>query len=198
MKKILFITLIIFTTNNLFAQKLNIEPGITIGTSYYLGDINHTRQFYSPGLTIGLAFRHSFNEHYAIRLNILKAKISGSDTDFPSIYQQTRAHTFVNNIYEFGLQAEFNFFEFNSRIKKSSAPYITAGLALAVSNSFQTFSLAIPMGIGYKYSATKRLTFSAEWVFRNTTTDNLDLLLPAASQSTTISQVLCSMTEGSS
>ncbi len=178
MKKILIITLIIFTTNNLFAQKLNIEPGITIGSSYYLGDINHTRQFYSPGLTIGLAFRHSFNEHYAIRLNILKAKISGNDADFPSIYQQIRAHSFTNNIYEFGLQAEFNFFEFNSKIKKSSAPYITAGLALAVSNSFQSFSLAIPMGIGYKYSPTKRVTLSAEWVFRNTTTDYLDLLPP--------------------
>lgn len=178
MKKILFILIIIFTAISLFAQKFNIEPGITIGSSYYLGDINHTRQFYSPGLTIGLACRHSFNEHYAVRLNILKAKISGNDADFPSVYQQTRGHTFINNIYEIGLQAEFNFFEFNSKMKKSSAPYITAGLALAVSNSFHSFSLAIPMGIGYKYSVTKRLTLSAEWVFRNTTTDNLDLLIP--------------------
>ncbi len=189
MKKSLFIIVIIFTAINSFAQKFNIEPGITIGSSYYLGDINHTKQFYSPGLTIGLAFRHSFNEYYAVRLNILKAKISGNDADFPSIYQQIRAHAFVNNIYEIGLQTEFNFLEFNSRVRKSSAPYITAGLALAMSNSFQTFSLAIPMGVGYKYSISKRLSISAEWVFRNTTTDKLDLLLPADPSSKQLTKI---------
>ena len=31
------------------------------------------------------------------------------------------------------------------------------------------------------FCITKRMTLSAEWVFRNTTTDNLDLLLPADS-----------------
>ena len=179
MKKIFLA--IIFLSISFFAnsQKLNIEPGIILGTSYYLGDVNHSKQFYSPGFTFGLAFRQSFNKHYAVKLNLLRAKISGNDADFHNVYQQTRNHSFSNNIYEIGLQGEFNFLEFNSKIRKSAAPYITAGLALAISNSFQTFSLAIPMGIGYKYSPTKRLTLSGEWIFRNTNTDNLDLLLPS-------------------
>ena len=179
MKKIILIfTVVIYSLNLGLSQKLNIQPGITLGTSYYLGDVNHVKQFYSPGFTYGLAFRQSFNEHYALRLNVLKGKLSGSDLDFQSGYQQIRAHSFVNDIYEIGLQLEFNFFEFNNFKKKSSSPYITAGAALTISNSFQNYSFAVPMGIGYKYSVTKRLTLSAEWAFRNTTSDNLDLLYP--------------------
>jgi hypothetical protein len=159
------------------AQRLNIEPGITLGGSYYMGDVNHTKQMYSPSFTYGLAFRQSFNEYYALRLNILKAKVKGNDADFSNGYQLNRAHSFVNNIYELGLQIEFNFFEFNTFKKKSSAPYITVGAALAVSNSFSSFAFAVPMGIGYKYSVSKRLSLSAEWSFRTTSTDELDLLV---------------------
>lgn len=177
-RSLIFITALFFFFN-VKSQDLNIEPGITLGTSYYLGDINHSRQFYSPGLAFGLAFRHSFNDYYAVRLNIIKAKISGNDADFSSVYQQIRAHTFVNNIYEIGIQTEFNFSDFNSNIRKSAAPYITGGLALAISNSFSNYTMAIPIGVGYKYSPTKKLTLSAEWVFRTTISDNLDLLLPS-------------------
>lgn len=175
-KKALTALIIFFFAAGVNAQKINIEPGITLGSSYYMGDINHVRQFYSPGFAFGLVFRQSFNDHYALRLNIMKAKVSGNDADFDSEYQQVRAHSFSNNIYEIGLQGEFNFQPFNTFAKKSNAPYITSGLALSISNSFQSFALSIPMGIGYKYSPTKRMTLSAEWSFRYTTTDELDYL----------------------
>ncbi|MCF6365961.1 MAG: DUF6089 family protein [Bacteroidales bacterium] len=178
MNKNLIILIILFFTLNLKSQNNNIEPGITLGTSYYLGDINHSRQFYSPGLAYGLAVRHSFNDYYAVRLNILKAKITGNDADFSNIYQQTRGYSFTNNIIEVGLQTEFNFSDFNSNIRKSNAPFITGGLAVAVSNSFSDYTIAIPIGIGYKYSPSKKITISAEWVFRITASDKMDLLLP--------------------
>ncbi len=187
-KKSLIFLLIIFFTLNLKSQTLNIEPGFTLGTSYYLGDINHTKQFYSPGLAVGLAFRNNFNTRYAAKLNIIRAVISGNDADFPSIYQQTRAHSFVNTLYEIGLQTEFNFKDFNSRKRKSKTPYITAGVAFVMSNSFQSFTFAIPMGVGYKYSPSKKVTLSAEWAFRNTISDNLDLLEPADNQAKQITK----------
>jgi hypothetical protein len=123
-----------------------------------------------------LAFRQSFNNHYAARLNVLWAKISGNDADFSSVYQQIRAHAFANNILEVGIHGEFNFLEYNNFIRKNYAPYITTGLALAISNSFQNFSMAIPMGVGIKFCPIKRMTLSAEWNFRYTTTDDLDYL----------------------
>jgi hypothetical protein len=171
---IILITLLSVLKGN--AQRFNIEPGITLGTSYYLGDINHSKQFYSPGFTAGLAFRHTISEFYALRINILRSSISGNDVDFSSIYQQIRGHAFNNTLYELGAQYEINFLSFNTGIKKSSTPYITAGIGIVAGNSFQIISPVIPMGIGYKYSPAKRMTISVEWCFRNTFTDNLDLL----------------------
>jgi hypothetical protein len=172
-----FVHLIIFTSifGNLAAQKINLEPGVIFGTSYYLGDVNHTRQFYSPEMSYGIIIRYSFSDHYALRLNLLKAKISGNDADFTNQYQQIRGHAFINNIYEIGVLTEFNFFSYNSNIKKSSSPFLIFGLAAAVSKAT---TLSIPMGLGWKYSFGKRITLAGEWVFRNTITDELDLLLP--------------------
>ncbi len=172
---ILLISLSLFLAAK--AQKFNIEPGITVGTSYYLGDINHTRQFYSPGLTLGLVFRHTFSDFYAIRINLLRASVSGNDADFSSLYQQQRAWAFNSSIYEIGAQYEINFLSFNTGIKKSQAPYLTLGIAVAGINSFRTISPVIPIGVGYKYSPTKRMTLNAEWCFRNTFTDRIDNLV---------------------
>jgi len=158
------------------AQKFNIEPGITAGTSYYLGDINHTKQFYSPGFTFGLTFRHTISDFYAFRINILRSTISGNDADFSNTYQQLRAFSFNNTIYEFGAQYEINFLSFNTGIRKSQTPYITAGIAVASANSFQIITPVILLGVGYKFSPTKRLTINPEWCFRNTFSDRLDLL----------------------
>ena len=158
------------------AQRFNIEPGITIGTSYYLGDVNHTKQFYSPGGSFGLTFRHTISDFYAFRINILRSTISGNDADFSNIYQQLRAHSFNNTIYEFNAQYEINFLSFNTGIRKSQTPYLTVGIAVASANSFQIITPVILLGGGYKFSPTKRLTINPEWCFRNTFSDRLDLL----------------------
>jgi hypothetical protein len=185
-KKIVFLLILISSFGTISAQRLNLEPGVFIGTSYYLGDVNHARQFYSPGLSLGLIARYPINEHYAVRLNLLRAKISGNDADFSNLYQQTRGYSFENTIYEIGLLTEFNFLSYSSFIKKSYTPFITIGLAVAIS---QATALSIPIGIGWKYSLGKKMTLSAEWVFRNTTTDELDLLLPAESTSKQITNL---------
>ena len=177
MKKQTFIfILFFFSTLNLAAQKFNIEPGITVGTSYYLGDINHGKQFYSPGFTVGLSFRHTISNFYAFRINILRLSISGNDADFPSIYQQIRGHTFKNTIYELGIQHEINFLSFNAGLKYNQTPYITIGAAIAAANSFQTVTPVIPLGVGYKFSPIKKMTVNIEWCFRSAFSDKLDLL----------------------
>jgi len=175
-KKTLIFIIIIFSIFNLKSQSFNVEPGITIGTSYYLGDVNHTKHFYSPKFAFGITLRHNYNEYYAVKLNIIRATISGNDADFSNIYQKTRGHSFVNNLYEFGFQGEFNFLSFTSYIKKNSAPYITAGVAFVASNNFASYSAGFPIGVGYKYAPIKKMTISAEWSFRTTTSDKLDLL----------------------
>ena len=176
-KKILFFVIINLIFSNLKSQNFNLEPGISIGTSYYLGDINHSKQFYSPSLALGFSLRHNYNEHYALRLNVIRATISGNDADFSNFYQQTRNFSFENTLYEFSLIGEFNFLSFTSYINKSGSPYIVAGLAFLASNSFSSYPVAFPIGVGYKYVPIKRMTLSFEWTFRATTSDELDLLV---------------------
>ncbi len=171
---ILFAVVILMSNAN--AQKLNIEPGIIAGTSYYMGDVNHTRQFYAPRFSGGIVLKQTFSAFYEIRLNLLRSSVSGNDADFPNKYQQQRGHTFDNDLYEISAQCEINFLNFNTRIRKSAAPYITAGIGVVAGNNFKTIAPIIPMGIGYKYSPTKRMTISAEWCFRNTFTDKIDML----------------------
>jgi len=187
-KKFLTVIFILSLFFNLKSQNFNIEPGLIIGTSYYLGDVNHTKQFYSPKFTVGGAIRHTYNEFYAIRLNVLRATISGNDADFTNRYQQIRGYSFKNNIYELGLQMEFNFLNFNSYKKKSYAPYITGGVAFVTHNNFLSYTAAFPIGLGWKYSPIKKMTVSAEWVFRNTISDKLDLLIPSENTKQTTKQ----------
>lgn len=160
------------------SQKFNLEPGFVIGTSYYIGDVNHSKHFYSPNLALGLSLKHNFNKHYALKLNLIRATLSGNDADFTSRYQQIRNHSFVNNIYELGLQTEFNFLGLNPYKKKTYSPYLTAGIALVGTNNLSSYTVAFPIGVGWKYVPKKKLTLSFEWAFRFTTTDNLDLLIP--------------------
>ena len=178
MRKTGFLIFTLSLALSLKSQTFNLEPGIIVGTSYYIGDVNHSKQFYSPKLTFGLGLRHNFNEHYALKLNLIRATISANDQAFSNTYQQIRGHSFTNNLYELGLQTEFNFLNFNSYKKKSYTPYLTVGIAFVALNNFSSYTASFPVGVGWKYAPIKKLTLSFEGAFRFTTSDQLDLLLP--------------------
>ncbi|PID88378.1 MAG: hypothetical protein CSB06_00450 [Bacteroidia bacterium] len=174
----LFITAAIFilslSTLTLSAQKrLNIRPGIIGGVSYYQGDMNHLRQFYSPEPAFGALLHLSFNEHYALRLTAQKMALSANDADFDNLYQKQRNHSFKTDFIEASVQAEFNFFPLSMFKRRIGTPYITTGFALLIA---KPVTYSIPMGIGFKYAASKRLVIGAEWVFRAALSDDLDQL----------------------
>lgn len=159
------------------AQKGTGEFGINIGTSYYMGDINQSRLFYSPKLAYGLLYRHNINDRNSYRVQFAKQKLTGNDLDFSSGYQQTRGHSFTNNIYELGVQYELHFLAFNPRKRLKYTTYITIGAAAIMTSSpLRKFTASIPLGVGFKYGITKRLTLGAEWTYKKTFTDHLDLL----------------------
>jgi hypothetical protein len=176
LKKLIVIYLLI-NTYTAFSQKLKGEFGITCGVSYYLGDINQDRQFYSPNLAYGVLFRHNFNSHYAARVFVNKLKVSGSDLNFSNGYQQTRAYSFSQSIIEAGVLAEFNFMDYVPLNRQRFSPYVTGGPTIAYTQiPGKNYQLVIPFGAGIKYAPGKRLTIGAEWVFRKTFTDRIDLL----------------------
>lgn len=177
MKTLFFLPFLILISIGIKAQRINIEPGIMIGVSYYMGDINHDKLFYSPQMSYGIMAKYNFNPFYTLRLDIIKATLSGSDSDFPNQYQQQRNWSFSNNIYEIGVQGEFNFLEFSSKSKTVTTTYITTGLAVFFAQSSSSLvNIAIPIGLGVKHSISKRMKIAAEWAYRNTFSDKLDLL----------------------
>ena len=177
MLKKIFILVFVLSSAFANAQFIKGEFGILAGASYYLGDVNHSQQFYSAKPAFGLLYRKSFNSHYALRTNLLRGKLSGNDTDFSNEYQNSRQHSFENTFYELSSQFEINFLPFNCNRKAANTTYITAGLALMYATaSDNKFKFTIPIGMGYKRAISKKLTLGIEWVFRNTFSDNLDLL----------------------
>lgn len=162
-----------------FAQKQSTEIGIIGGVSYYTGDINHNRLFYAPKPAYGIFYRGKIDDHNNYRVQISRQDIAGNDADFPSEYQQTRARSFQNTIYELGLQYEFNFFPYNLSNRQHATTYFTTGASVVlITMPDQYFSAAFPVGFGVKYGIGKRLTIGAEWTYKFAFTDDLDLLPP--------------------
>ncbi len=177
MKKILLIFsfLIHFISN---AQE-KLEFGIIGGVNYYMGDVNPNKLFYSPQLAYGLIIKHNFNENYSLKTTGISGVLTGNDADFNNLYQKIRNHSFSTKYTEIASQLEFSFFPFNSFVdKKSISPYVSAGVALLVSEDPYSpkFKLAIPFGIGLKYAPSNRITVSLEWNYKKTFTDYLDAL----------------------
>lgn len=177
MKNIIIFLIIITSSLTIRAQKFNIQPGIFGGVAYYMGDVNHSKLFYSPKAAFGIILKHVINEHYELRLDINQVSFSGNDADFNNGYQQARNHSFSNKIYEISFKPEFNFLEFTAGRKREFTTFITAGIGMFIApQAPQMFNVSIPIGVGFKYSFSKRLTLGAEWGYRNTFTDKLDLL----------------------
>lgn len=180
MKKIIVIIFIFSFTIQVWGQK-KAEIGLFGGTSYYLGDINPTKQFYGASPSLGGIFRYSINPRYAVRANLFYGKLKGNDLDFSSPFQQQRAGRFSSNILETALQFEINFLSFQPREHTTIfSPYISAGVGYSFminSSSGAPSHATIPFAIGVKTSFSRRVTLGFEWGARKTFNDKVDGLL---------------------
>jgi hypothetical protein len=83
-----FIVLLAFPFQAASGQKKS-DIGILGGTSYYLGDVNPFRHFYSPSPAGGLIFRYNFNPRNSIRFHGMYVRIKGDPADFPELNNNT-------------------------------------------------------------------------------------------------------------
>lgn len=175
MYKFILGVLFFFVGQSIYAQH-STDVGVIVGASYYLGDINPEKQFYSSSPSLGFMYRYNMGPRYALRTSLSFGTLKGSDLDFDNKYQQSRGASFETELVDFSVQLEFNFQPFSlplsSRTKRFS-PYITSGLSY-LSSSSTTSSFAIPMGLGCKYLIGKRWTAAVEWSFKKSFTDDLD------------------------
>jgi hypothetical protein len=154
------------------------ELGGMGGISYYQGDVNPSRLFYSPMPTGGGFLRYTVNQRWQTRMAVVGGYLTGNDRDFSNKYQFIRNHSFSTPLVELSGTVEFNFkpFKLEDR-KKFYSPYIYVGGAFFLAtNASQQYGPAIPFGMGIKLNFLKMFTFGMEWGYRKTFTDGLDKL----------------------
>lgn len=154
----------------------NIDIGLFGGTSYYLGDLNNSRQFYNVHFAYGGLFRFNWGPRWSVRASIISGGLSGDDLDFDYKYQRYRRQAFYTPIVEITGQIELNFRPYRVDDKKNNyTPYVHAGgTFLVASYAIQPYQPAIPFGVGFKFNLLPRVGMGIEWTFRKTFTDGLD------------------------
>jgi len=155
------------------------EVGFFGGLAYYQGDVNPNKLFYSPNTAFGAFYQYNFSSRLSTRFSAMHTTLSGSDLDFNNTFQQTRAYQFSVGLSEFSCMFAFNFFSLNPKNSDNLwTPYLIGGAAGYISENPQRkdLKLAYPIGFGFKFCPSTRLTIGIEWIYRITNDNNIDLL----------------------
>ena len=186
--KIITVIFILLCANS-YGQK-HSELGIFGGTSYYLGELNQSKQIINKvNPSIGIFYRKNTSTRYALRFGLNYGKLSASDDFNNTPFSDFRQLSFSSDIYEgYGI-LEFNFLPYsigNNRVSPFS-PYVFIGAAAFMvnpdlesdtgNNVYSTGSLvsfSIPFGVGMKFTIAKYWGVGVEWGMRKTFTDEID------------------------
>lgn len=167
-----------------------MDFGAGLGTCFYMGDANDV-PFAHMSIMTGLTVRRILNQRMAVKANLAYGNVRGNSDGYfipTDAGSQTAAGgvptsvSFSRGVVDLGAQFEMNFWGFGMgksyKGDKRCTPYILAGLGmtLAVGGGVSANpALNIPVGVGVKYKIKPRLNVGAEWTFRFTTTDRLDV-----------------------
>ncbi|MEO5572848.1 MAG: DUF6089 family protein [Bacteroidia bacterium] len=130
MKKPIILILFLAFSRLTFSQ--SSEVGIMIGVSSYKGDLNGS--LFNPNvfhLALGGLFRHSYNNHWSLRLGINYGTISADDAESNDPFQLYRNLSFSSSLLEAEGRFEFNFLPFQTANRLTPrSPFVFAGLAV--------------------------------------------------------------------
>ena len=112
----LLATLIICLPITLFAQNSIVQEGefgIGVGAGHYFGDLNTRAKLNRPKLAAGVFFRKNFGNYIAMRVSGNFTQLGYSDIyNTHNEFMRRRNLSFNTNVWELGLQGDFNFFRF--------------------------------------------------------------------------------------
>ncbi len=206
----LLATLIICLPITLLAQNSIVQEGefgIGVGAGHYFGDLNTRARLNRPKPAASLFFRKNFGNYIAMRVSGSFAQLGYSDVyNTHNEFMRRRNLSFNTNVWELGLQGDFNFYRFMpGEPEFRFTPYVTFGVsafsydpyaylngdkyflrsleigtegqgdtAYRDRTPYSSMALAIPFGVGFKYSINHRINVGFEVVYRFTNTDYLD------------------------
>jgi hypothetical protein len=175
--KILILSVLVLIPSVIFAQRKS-DIGFFGGTSFYMGDINTSRYFYSPGVVFGPIYRYNFEPRNSIRLHAFFYTLHADDRDFSDPTNTLRDASFSGNFVDAAAIYEFNFVPYKTTHRKYNRTfYLSGGIGYNFEISSDVPSgnyFTIPFGLGYKLNVTKKLAAGVELSIRKTFTDLID------------------------
>lgn len=178
----------------------DIEGGIMIGITEYQGDLSPKQITFSQTKpSFGILGRYYFGPRVDVKANIYYGWIEGTDKDNDQYWAKRRDLSFKSSVLDFGIQGELNMLPFISNSKRYRfAPYLFVGVngyhfnptaidpqtnssvdlaplkTEGQGTAYSTWQLAIPYGIGLKYSIGNFWNVGIEIGQRKLFTDYLD------------------------
>jgi len=178
---------ILFAFIAITLQSQTHEVGFFAGGSNYVGDVGGTNYIYPNKLAGGIIYKYNLNPRIALRGTYTYIPVSANDKNAENQFRQNRGYQFSNNIHEFAIGLEFNFFDYNiSNYKTTFTPYILAEIAAfnysspieRISTNIirlkNKFSYSLPIGLGIKGRLDDHFAIAFEAGVRLTLIDDLD------------------------
>lgn len=178
------VLLLLVSVHGASAQELeyNMELGGMVGGSSYMGDANNIVLFKDMSMMGGVLARYNINPRMALKGDLAMGRINGTTKGLDNKFPNKQHSVFSRNVFELGAQFEYSFFAYGTgtgyKGSRRLAPYILGGVGLtyAPKPANHIVAMNIPLGVGVKYKAAKRLNVGAEWTMRFTTSDKLDVV----------------------
>ena len=182
-------------------QAQNSEVGASVGTMFYLGELNKEKPFAFDKFKLagGLVYSYNISPRWAVKASVLFGEVSASDAK--TNRNNTRNLSFYSPITDFSVVGELNFLQlYTTTGKNHFAPYVFAGFTVfsfdpmtrynGKEYHLQSFgtegqglvdtlkkypltNFAIPFGIGFRFNIGRYVCIGAEWGMRCTFTDYL-------------------------
>ena len=190
-----FLLALPFLALSAFSQTMEI--GIYGGTSYYLGDLNPGKHFMNPQISYGILARYNIDSRWAVKVSAYRGKVKGNSQS--SNFLPDRNLSFESPVTDISAVAEFNFLKYFTGSRRDFiSPYIYTGISAffydPVANGYSlrslgtegqqigyegrkpysNVSIAIPFGLGVKFSLAKNLGMTLFWEMHKTFNDYLD------------------------
>lgn len=158
-----------------------MEIGAGVGVVTYQGDLGGSlTKNMQPMASVVL--RRVFNPYMALKFSAAYGKLKGSSADSNTYYPDYAAsqYRFNKTLVDAGVTYEYNFWPYGTgqdyRGAKRFTPFIFAGLGAtyAGGEGNSAFTANVPIGLGVKYKAGKRLNVALELAEHFSMSDKLD------------------------
>lgn len=163
-------------------EEYRMQVGGRLGGMAYMGDANYTNPLKDMGFSAGLVARYIFNPRMALKCDIAWGKIAGDTRTATTQFPEGQQVSFDRNIYDVGVQFEYNFWPYGNGMSYQEShlftPYLLGGVGLAIAPKPAESVVAahFSLGAGVKYKFAPRWNVGVEFALRFTGTDKLDVI----------------------